>query len=1030
MHARLDVWSRKDGLPSSQVNALTQSTDGYLWLGTPEGLVRFDGARFVVHNQSNQPKMLARSVLALAARRDGGVWLMTARGLHVMKHGVIEPVQFEKATVSSIAIALHVSGDGALHMQTHRGMLRILETGEMEIVTPPELEGLEAQQIGAGLVSTEDGSTWIGSPFLTQFRGQEKTVYDVKMAFVISPDREGGVWAATEGLNVVHVRGGQILERYGRQDGIRGDEPHFVLAGSAGDVWISTSAGITRIFKGKIESLDIDSGLSSQVVRPVLEDFEGNIWLGTDGGGIVRLRDVPVVSIGKREGLPVQTLRAVAADSTGNLWVADDRGVYRENRGSWTLVPETLPIGSSHIAVLATGPDDSVWMGTHGQGLFRLRAGQLESIPFAAPYPVHLIFALFVEGENDAWIADNRGSVFHYDGKVAKMVIEGDGLPIPMLFRRSNGDLLVGTTLKGLRKLVDGRFDLVAPADAPTAKMRFTDALEDPDGTVWLAGSRGVVRLRGETAHALLPAHGIPNTAITVVLDDGLGSLWLGTSEGLHRISRTSIEAALAEKGRVVERANFSFEEGFRSGGIIPGSGNSMGCVLGGRLIFAGFDGLGIVEPRRLYPNLSPPLPQIESAVVGGQVHELSQGAPLYVPPRTDRIEVWFTAPCLRSPKQTKFQYRLIGLDEDWIDAAGQRSAVFTALAPDTYRFEVRAVNESGVESINPALLTLEVAPTWYQSRLFRAAAVLVLIALVVSTYIVRVRGYAKRQAELESTIVARTGELREANTRLGHANDELARANTTLEVRVEEGVARLRESERMAAYGQMVASVAHEIRHPVFALQAAAFVIGRKTAAMSQELASQLRTLDSETARIARLMDDLLQFARQESLVLNTTPLDMLLRDACEVFGAGAGAAAPPIESTIVPLDLRWSLDRDRILQVLVNLFENARKHATGLTRIRVSADLNAESGALRIDVADDGAGIAPGILPRIFEPFATGGSGTGLGLAIARRIVEQHRGRLFVTSTGASGTVFTLEFASDRPRVVASQIVSQRSP
>jgi signal transduction histidine kinase len=278
-----------------------------------------------------------------------------------------------------------------------------------------------------------------------------------------------------------------------------------------------------------------------------------------------------------------------------------------------------------------------------------------------------------------------------------------------------------------------------------------------------------------------------------------------------------------------------------------------------------------------------------------------------------------------------------------------------------------------------------------------------------------RIRRLETRQRELSTLVAVRT----EALT---IAQDQLKDWNRTLEGRVQEATLAVKESERMAAYGHMVAGVAHEVRHPIFALQAAAYVLTDGLAERT-DLRPQLNILERETKRMTTLMDDLLQFARPAELVFAPADVKALLHSAVETYRDEHPGDAIAIEVQAADGLPAVVLDRSRLVQVLLNLMDNARKHAAGLTRITLTARSDGlvagkDGGpAVRLSVANDGAGVAADHLSRLFEPFYTTGRGSGLGLAIVRRIVQDHRGTIDVESKPEGGTVFTIGLPARGP-------------
>jgi signal transduction histidine kinase len=334
------------------------------------------------------------------------------------------------------------------------------------------------------------------------------------------------------------------------------------------------------------------------------------------------------------------------------------------------------------------------------------------------------------------------------------------------------------------------------------------------------------------------------------------------------------------------------------------------------------------------------------------------------LPGGTHQCQIAYTALQLSNAPDIRFRYRLRGFDRDWVDAGTRRVAYYTGLGPGSHTFEVVAGNHEGFWSETPAAATLAVERRAHETWWFWTAFAGLATGLGVVSYRTSVRSLLSRQE-------------------------------------------RLRESDRMAAYGTLVAGVAHEVRHPIFAIQMAAYVLQQKLAGKGG-LEEQVRVLDRETKRMTALTDDLLEFARPSKIVRSRTAVGPMLREAVEAFRSEHPGATAVIEVEAPRALPEVDLDRARFVQLLVNLMENAHKHAKGLTRIGVTAEIR--DGAIRFEVANDGSAIPPEALPRLFEPFFTTGRGTGLGLAIVKRIVEEHGGTIDVRSVQDEGTWFAL--------------------
>jgi signal transduction histidine kinase len=431
------------------------------------------------------------------------------------------------------------------------------------------------------------------------------------------------------------------------------------------------------------------------------------------------------------------------------------------------------------------------------------------------------------------------------------------------------------------------------------------------------------------------------------------------------------------------------------------GANQSAGCrTRDGRLWFPTIKGVAVIDPEQTVRNPVPPPVHIERVVINEDLVELIDiTQPQKAPAGRGELEFYYTGLSYWDPENVTFKYKLEGYDEDWTEAGTRRLAFYTNIPPGPYRFRVMARNSDGVWSQEEASLEISLEPPFYRTNWFYFLSGLAIVLLVRGAYRVRVGQLRARHNELARLVRERTKELAELNQSLEH--------------RVEAGIRALAESERMAAYGQMVAGVAHEVRHPIFALRTAAYVLKENIEDRTYTQAV-LKTIERETNRMVQVVDDLLEFARPKALLLAPTDLRQLLQEAVETYHTENGSRPLNVVVEAGPDLPAVEVDRGRMVQVLVNLIQNAAKHAEGATTVTLSADGGREtsenSSLLCLRVKDDGAGIAPEHAPKVFEPFFTTGRGTGLGLSIVQRIIKEHGGTITVESEPGQGTVFKI--------------------
>ncbi len=662
---------------------------------------------------------------------------------------------------------------------------------------------------------------------------------------------------------------------------------------------------------------------------------------------------------------------------------------------SWRHWGRDQGLGSEAVMTVSEDQSGRIWVGTGNAGAYWLDGDRFRRLQTDGQDPIPAVFSLVAAPEGGIWIGGTGPAVWS-DGERVERVTEIPGerpwmtthiLPDPQ------GSIWIGSIRSGLMRVEDGTPELFTPAEGLANDGALALHI-DPAGALWIGTYGGGLQRRLNRRFATARARdGLCEDVIYSILEDGSGALWLGGNRGVCRVERAELEAFFGGEIDRVESRLFGVDDGITAGETSGGPNRSAFRTRDGHLWFATPEGAAWVDPNTLPAPQPPPQTLVEAVVCDGRKVEVAQGGPATeLPAGTRRCSIDYTAAALTRPSELSFRYRLEGQSDEWIDAGPSRSVSFAGLGPGSYLFQVSAFGQAG-EPGPASRVGFQIAPHFYQTMGFRFLLLILLASLAFGVYRLRVHNLLKRQQWLEREVETRTEELEESNR--------------TLEHRVQDGIEKLRRAERFAAYGEMVASVAHEVRQPLFAMQAAGYVLSQRLATDS-EVSSQIKTLDLETRRIGTLMEDLLDYARPAELQRAFTDIRSMIDEAIEIFRTerGEGEKPPIVE---IPNDIGEAfIDRARIVQVLVNLLSNARKHAGEEAAIRITAQRVAGEAVpdLRISIGDDGPGIDPDKLDSVFEPFVTTGHGTGLGLAIVRRIVEQHGGSAEASNQEPSGT------------------------
>lgn len=769
----LETWDSRDGLPHNMVLALAQTPDGYLWAGTWEGLVRWNGAEFTVFDRANTPELRGNGVAALEVGRDGGLWVGMARaGLLRYYEGRWERWARDTGFPFDEIMALHEDTRGALWISSEdHGVVRMDANGVRHFNRDDGLGHSTTYTIVEG----PDGAVYLGHG-----AGIDRVEGDRVVA-----------WGSAHGLPAIAVRSihfdahGVMLLSAGyelwRQDGDRfvrdarqdrGLGEVSMLAGDRdGNLWVgSVDAGVWRLRDAKAESLDVRLGLPQNRVSAWFEDREGSAWIGTSAG-LARLKDMPFSSVDARRGLSDEYVRALLPAREGGVWIATSGGLHRADNGHiqrWTR-SDGLP--SDSLLSLAYDAAGALWVGSYGAGIGRLVDGHPAAVPGTEELADRQVRAVLPRADGSVWIGTNVGLARWRDGKLSHYSTRG-GLQrdyVMALAEAPNGQLWIGTA-NGVASYDGSRFEVFDQDNGFPARDVFS-ILVHADGTLWLGTGSGLVRGRDGRFALIDTAHGLPHNSIFQILDDGLGQFWMCSNKGVFRVARAQLERAADDPSFRIEALAFDRLDGMSDTQCNGGSQPAATRTPDGRLWFATAAGASVVDPARRFD-----LPEPQTSVVIERMridgNDLAPGAPAEMPSGPHRIELHYAGLSLRVPERVRFRHRLVGFDGDWIDSANRRLAMYSNLAPGDYRFEVEA-SSGGPWSTQPAAVDIQVLPRFWQAGWFRVGSVAMLALLLWSLLRWRVGQVQANERRLGLLVQARTRDLADQTDRLATADKE-----------------------------------------------------------------------------------------------------------------------------------------------------------------------------------------------------------------------------------------------------------------
>jgi len=765
-----DVWETEDGLPQNTVTTIAQTPDGYLWLGTLEGLVRFDGVRFTVFDLETTPALGHNVILELVVGRDGTLWIMSSGGnlSSYVDRAFRRWTEADGVPPASIA-TIFEDTHGRLWLGTDGGHLSRSDGDRFS-------SALAGGRLSSGVrVITEyDGAIWAGTGAGLVRLGQsgETTWFDESDGLShtsvreLHPSRAGELWIGTD-ESLIRYRD-ESFRVFTRNDGMTDDAVNKLFEDAAGNLWVGTQhGGLNRLDDGVFTSFTERDGLSHYGVVAIFEDRERSLWIGTNAGGLNRLRDGRFTTLTTREGLSHDFGRTVLQDRSGNLWLGTEGGgVNRIGASGMTSFTTADGLANDTVLSMLEDREGALWIGT-ARGLSRLRDGRLGSTTAETGISSETVLALLESRDGSLWIGTReRGLVRSHNGNVTT-VTSADGLGsdyVNVILEDGDGVLWIGTRGGGLSRWEEGRLTSFTTTDGLADDV--VGALhEDRSGTLWVGTyGGGLTRVRDGELRVVSKRHGLFDNVIHRIVEDAHDNLWMSSNRGIFRVTRQALNAVADGAQAGLTSVAYGVGDGIRN--VEANSGPNAGAVLDdGTIWFPTLEGFVHIDPDDLDGNSLPPHVMVESVRVDEQTVEPSNGIELSADAKS--LEIHYTATSLLVPSKVFFRYRMEGFEDLWTDAGGRRTAYYSKLPAGRYRFQVLAANNDGVWNETGASLDFVVVPHYYETLWFRALVAALVTLVGVGFHRARVRRLQRQNVELEARVEERTAEVAAANARL-----------------------------------------------------------------------------------------------------------------------------------------------------------------------------------------------------------------------------------------------------------------------
>jgi signal transduction histidine kinase/ligand-binding sensor domain-containing protein len=900
-----EQWTTETRFPGGAVNGIAQTADGYLWVGTDRGLIRFDGFNFIPVSFASSATASNVPVLQLLTDIAGKLWIRPQGGdLVRQKDSGFENVRYGQGTITAVSKDNH---DGVLVSDIEQGTFRFMEDHAQKLgpTAPPVIS----------MAETTDGKIWMG----------------------------------TLGDGLFFLTG----ERANVNAGFPDRKINCLLAIGSDDLWVGTDTGLYRGNGTDFRRVELPSFLGSVQVLSLLRDRDSNIWVGTTRG-LLRINAKGISFSEENELRGDGGINALFEDREGNLWIGGARGLGRIRDSAFVTYSSVSDGRFEHNGPLYVDAEGRTWFAPAQGGLYVLQNGRVQPVKSIPPHEV----VYSISGRADVvWVGRQRGGLtrlqFRNNAIESQSYTEANGLAqnsVYAVYESGDGSAWAGTLNGGVSRFKDGHFTTYKTTDGLPSNT-VSSILETRDGAMWFATPNGLSSISNGQWRTYTTAEGLPSTEVNCLFEDSSGTLWSGTSAGLaffasnrfqvphespdvlreqivgmaedksgrfwiatsNHVLRVPRDELLSGVVKAVDVREYDQADGLESTEGVERS-QSVISDSAGRIWFSLRSGLSIVDPSQITDSSPPALPHIEAITADNNTANLTVSS-VQIPPSPRRITFEYTGLSLAAPGRIQFRYFLEGFDSSWSQPVTAREAVYTNLGPRSYRFRLVASNSEGLWNGPETAITLTVAPAYYQTSWFRLLCIAAFLGMLAAAYQLRLRQLSREfNAGLEARVNERTRIARELH-------DTLLQSFHGLLLRFQTVSNSLPASDAKQALDSAIDQAAQAItegRDAVQELRSSTLVtndLAVAVSALGQELASAETTGDTAEFRVTA----------------EGTPRNL------------------------------HSIFRDEVYRIAAEAIRNAFKHAHAR---QIEVEIRYDERQFRVRVRDDGKGIDSTIL------------------------------------------------------------------
>lgn len=769
------IWTAAEGLPGNTVTDLLQKSDGYIYIGTYDGLVKFDGVKFTVLNKNTVKDFRFVSARTIFEDSTGNLWVgSNDEGVAKISSSGIQMYTTENGLPNNSIRDITQDRLGNIWIGTSNGVVYLTPAGNF--VTPDGLEQYDDKNcLVVSLYSDTAGRVWLSTTKkhgLYYFSSGKFTQYtilntiDYTTVSAISQDDTGAFWFGLSPGGVVKVHEGNV-KNYSISDGMPNAAVNDIYLDSSNSLWFGTEKGAVLYKQGLFSIFTEADGLTNNNVKKIIEDREGNMWYATDRGGVQKM------SLGKFRTVSINSsVNCIAESQNGLVWIGTDNGLLSYEKNAFVENKLTKMLSGIRIRHVGTTSTGDLLVSTYAQygQVLMTKDGNIRYWTTKEGLAGSRVRVAIEDSKKNYWVGTTTG-LTRIDSVTGKLTnyTKNDGLVndyVMCLLEDSEGVLWIGTDGGGISIMKDDKIiSSLSTKDGLAGNVIFK-IIQDNKGVFWISTGTGLTRIEGSLIKNFTASDGLGTDSIFQIMIDYTDTVWMTSNRGISSISLRLLESAAGESGVFLDPKFYTKNDGLRSGGVTSTSLCMYDSI--GRLWFTLIDGFAIYDPVKVKSNPIPPLVHIEdirvdTIKINTENVVLDDSAvidPVTLPPGTKRLDIDYTALSFVSTDMVRFRYMLEGFDSTYSQPTSSRSVSYTNLPPGNYTFKVSAANSDMLWSEKSASITFVQKPFLYQIPLFWICIGVVICGVIYSVIIIRINRFKREQLRLETMVQMKTVDL------------------------------------------------------------------------------------------------------------------------------------------------------------------------------------------------------------------------------------------------------------------------------